>query len=242
MASLLRTSGSTVVVGIFLAASFATGVSANSTSTTHTPATLTDSGLGLGPTELLAVKARRATLRPPADSSPQVWAWMVEKNNGSPVRWNPCSTITWNWKEGKRRDVKVMRKAVRKLSRALGMRFQKTSRSPLVTIGYNKKPRAAGALAQGGFVYSGSGRDQEIVRGAIDIDKKLKKKKSQKRFPTSLRKELYMHEWGHVVGLDHVDSRNELMFPNLMGNLTDYGSGDKAGLRILGDDAGCSSS
>ncbi|MFT6564751.1 MAG: hypothetical protein ACJAY5_001511, partial [Actinomycetes bacterium] len=103
-------------------------------------------------------------------------------------------------------------------------------------------PRAAGALAQGGFVYSGSGRDQEIVRGAIDIDKKLKKKKSQKRFPTSLRKELYMHEWGHVVGLDHVDSRNELMFPNLMGNLTDYGSGDKAGLRILGDDAGCSSS
>jgi len=49
-----------------------------------------------------------------------------------------------------------------------------------------------------------------------------------------------MHEWGHVVGLDHVDSRKELMYPSVGGYLKNYGTGDREGLRILGDRAGCS--
>ena len=42
-----------------------------------------------------------------------------------------------------------------------------------------------------------------------------------------------LHELGHLVGLNHVQDRNELMDPVLSG-LTGYGPGDRAGLARLG--------
>lgn len=42
-----------------------------------------------------------------------------------------------------------------------------------------------------------------------------------------------LHEFGHVFGLDHVDSRAELMDGN-NGSRTSFGRGDLQGLRILG--------
>lgn len=42
-----------------------------------------------------------------------------------------------------------------------------------------------------------------------------------------------LHEFGHVVGLDHVDSQRELMFHDNNG-LTSFGPGDLEGLRLLG--------
>ncbi|CAN5666862.1 hypothetical protein BH11ACT8_BH11ACT8_14580 [soil metagenome] len=44
---------------------------------------------------------------------------------------------------------------------------------------------------------------------------------------------LLLHELGHLVGLDHVDDRNELMYPRA-GARTTYGPGDLAGLAQLG--------
>lgn len=56
-----------------------------------------------------------------------------------------------------------------------------------------------------------------------------------------------MHELGHVMGLAHVPSAHEIMWsPNVVGaaprpdiRQSTYGSGDLAGLRALGHDAGC---
>jgi matrixin len=45
---------------------------------------------------------------------------------------------------------------------------------------------------------------------------------------------IILHELGHVLGLDHVDDRNELMAPTYTG-LSGFGPGDRAGLRLLGD-------
>ncbi len=42
-----------------------------------------------------------------------------------------------------------------------------------------------------------------------------------------------LHEFGHVFGLDHVDSPNELMYDDNT-DLTDFGPGDLEGLRRLG--------
>lgn len=42
-----------------------------------------------------------------------------------------------------------------------------------------------------------------------------------------------LHELGHVVGLDHVDSRSELMFADHVGQV-DFGPGDLKGLARLG--------
>jgi Zn-dependent protease with chaperone function len=42
-----------------------------------------------------------------------------------------------------------------------------------------------------------------------------------------------LHEFGHVFGLDHVDSARELMYEDNTG-LTSFGPGDLEGLRLLG--------
>ena len=47
-----------------------------------------------------------------------------------------------------------------------------------------------------------------------------------------------LHELGHIVGLDHVSSKAELMEPS-GGDVTDFGPGDLAGLELLGRDQGC---
>ena len=42
-----------------------------------------------------------------------------------------------------------------------------------------------------------------------------------------------LHELGHLVGLDHVDDPNELMYPRAA-ERTSYGPGDLKGLALLG--------
>jgi hypothetical protein len=47
-----------------------------------------------------------------------------------------------------------------------------------------------------------------------------------------------LHEWGHIVGLGHVDAEGQLMEPS-GGWMRDFGPGDLAGLEQLGRGAGC---
>lgn len=50
-----------------------------------------------------------------------------------------------------------------------------------------------------------------------------------------LVRSLYMHEFGHAVGLDHVRDKTQLMFPRLQADRPDQlGAGDRKGLRKLG--------
>lgn len=42
-----------------------------------------------------------------------------------------------------------------------------------------------------------------------------------------------LHELGHVLGLDHVDDTDEIMYPT-EGHVRDLGPGDRTGLKILG--------
>jgi hypothetical protein len=46
-------------------------------------------------------------------------------------------------------------------------------------------------------------------------------------------KAVVLHELGHVVGLDHVQDRAELMFPETA-TLSDFGPGDREGLALVG--------
>ncbi|HEX9890040.1 MAG TPA: hypothetical protein VGA69_11215 [Nitriliruptorales bacterium] len=48
-----------------------------------------------------------------------------------------------------------------------------------------------------------------------------------------------LHELGHLVGLDHVDDEAELMYPRPGLGPPDFGPGDRAGLERLGADLGC---
>lgn len=48
-----------------------------------------------------------------------------------------------------------------------------------------------------------------------------------------------LHELGHVVGLDHVDDPAQVMYPYPGNGRGRLGDGDRAGLAVLGLDAGC---
>ncbi len=48
-----------------------------------------------------------------------------------------------------------------------------------------------------------------------------------------------LHEWGHVLGLDHVVDPAQVMNANLVSSPANWGTGDRAGLRKLGSLGGC---
>lgn len=51
---------------------------------------------------------------------------------------------------------------------------------------------------------------------------------------------LYLHELGHALALNHVSARGQAMYPSLSASQPAYyGSGDAAGLRSIGRQAGC---
>lgn len=89
----------------------------------------------------------------------------------------------------------------------------------------------------------GSSRAQ-ITRGYVVIDAKDLGSKVEDKAPDprpasereqDIVRTLYMHEFGHAVGLDHVKDRSQLMYPQLVqGRPDDFGPGDLAGLRALG--------
>jgi len=55
----------------------------------------------------------------------------------------------------------------------------------------------------------------------------------------ALRTQLYLHELGHVMGLDHVESVMEIMHTPFVVSLTSYQPGDLTGLKKFGIGAGC---
>jgi hypothetical protein len=84
--------------------------------------------------------------------------------------------------------------------------------------------------------FSGDGVHFPIARtGAVALD--------SHGFASLTRRErsnLYLHELGHVVGLDHVGDRKQVMYPLVSkSSPAKYAKGDLAGLRRLGKPAGC---
>lgn len=71
------------------------------------------------------------------------------------------------------------------------------------------------------------------VTGAVQLDAtKLGKELAHPQGNLRVQA-VILHEIGHLVGLDHVNDQAQLMYPR-GGTLTDYGTGDRAGLATLG--------
>jgi hypothetical protein len=184
---------------------------------------------------------------------------------GEPVRWNPCEPIHYvvnatRAPDGSSDDV---HEAVARVSAATGISFiydgpsdeiPRAGRRPYLPTQYGDRwapliiawayqSQTDIAFHQGDEHYAAVARPTappdgtpQFVSGWIVVNAADPNppgwSSPDAQGPTVL------HELGHVMGLDHVDSRAELMEPS-GGYMTDFGPGDRAGLALLGRSQGC---
>ena len=105
----------------------------------------------------------------------------------------------------------------------------------------DREPVLAGnVLGYGGSTsYWTSSSDPAYVTGEIILDRDLSLVRPGFG-PGMTRGNLIQHELAHVIGLDHVEDRSEVMYESISDESPDgFGPGDRAGLARLGAAAGC---
>lgn len=186
----------------------------------------------------------------------------IASANGSPVTYNPCKPIRYelNLTKAPPGAEGVLGVAIQNVERATGLKFEYvgiSDRRPLDkaprihTLGMSKAPPViiswatpdeAPALAGDVAGYAGSSyilidhRPTHFATGQVVLDSAVFAELSQTPPGSAQARAIAMHELGHLVGLDHVDDRHELMYARNVGQL-DFGPGDRAGLALLGQGA-----
>lgn len=184
--------------------------------------------------------------------------------DAKPVRWDPCTTIHWrfNTHGAPTGGATVVRSAVARVAQATrttwildgtttavpstGVLPRTMDAHRPIVIGWTNA--AHSDLLRGGAanvlgvtrtawfgIDNGTSRVAEMQAAVIALD-------GTHRLPLTGRvswKAVLLHELGHAMGLDHVGTTSQLMYPVLPSNLTDLQSGDLAGLTRLGRSAGC---
>ncbi len=177
-----------------------------------------------------------------------------------PVTWSPCREIRYeinaDGAPGSAGDAEALvAEAVAEVSQVSGLRFDylgRTDRRPswkesLVPMG-RKEPvliawadedeveelegnvaGVGGAVAQS----SGTGDAMRYVTGQVTLDSEVYDDLAGERDGVVQMRAILLHELGHLVGLDHVDSPAELMFEDNVGQ-PDFSTGDRNGLVVLG--------
>jgi hypothetical protein len=168
----------------------------------------------------------------------------------TPVTWDPCRRITYvvNPTGGPPNGVALVQGAVQEVGELTGLQFgfvgisgdrppgpddPPPARSYDVLVSWataaevpDLKGRTAG-IGGARTVGPASG-PLRYVDGVVTLDADAFGR-TEPRF----QRAIILHELGHVVGLDHVPDRTQLMYPDEIGQ-TDFGAGDRVGLARLG--------
>ena len=187
---------------------------------------------------------------------------------GDPERWNPCEPIHYvaNLDSAPSGGLTDLQDAVQRISDATGIEFVYDGQSHLTVedqfewlvpsvSGIRWLPMLVIWLPRGeferyesrpdvlAFAYPEPGGGDLVGQYVSGIIVVKSQPNPQPAFLSALSPELVlMHELGHIVGLDHVDDPNEVMFESdtVFGNrVDDWGPGDLEGLHDLGRSAGC---
>jgi hypothetical protein len=222
------------------------------------PAALGDSGLLYPP---LPADARSTRLLPPVEvvsSGPHVFRQTL--SGGVPVTYDPCRPVHYvvNPAAMPVAGVSLVHEAVQMLSQATGLVFADDGLTdePLsahreavdvdrygnrwapVLIGWSDAaayPDLAGDVAGVGgstMVTPRGPASARLVSGQVALDSELFGRLDQ-RGAVEQQRAIVLHELAHVVGLDHVGSPTELMFPRTSKQAR-FGPGDLEGLAMLG--------
>ncbi|MFC7501397.1 matrixin family metalloprotease [Nocardioides sp. GCM10030258] len=177
-----------------------------------------------------------------------------------PVAWDPCKEIHYEINpdgapDGAGDTVAFVEAAVAEVSGVTGLRFVydgRTDRRPkwggaFVPLGGRRQPvliswatgsevdELKGNVAGLGGAAAREGADGRLryITGGVTLDSNAFADLEDERDGEAYQRAILLHELGHLVGLDHVDSPAELMFEDNVGQ-RDFGRGDLNGLVRLG--------
>ncbi len=171
----------------------------------------------------------------------------LQTQNGEPVTWNHCAAIRYqvnpkgapeNWEEIVGNAIDEVEEAsgfvfadrgTTVKTRLIGMKYQGNEWEPVLIIWsdrYQDGSLDGGVVGRGGGGSIDVNGRQRYVIGKVSLDSNLRDP-----FATQMVLE---HELGHVLGLDHTDDQQELMYPGYVGQ-KGLGKGDINGLKRLHD-------
>lgn len=195
---------------------------------------------------------------PPVVAGTGTFEFLATQDGSSgPVAYSPCQPIhlVVNARTAIPGHKQILHDAVAEVSRVSGLEFVfdgETDRVPEqraprpasdghgwepVLVAWSddgEVPELAGDVAGiGGSARASRGGRAWLVTGNVVIDGVDAARMMQRPNGAEAVKAVILHELGHLLGLDHVQDRSELMYERNIGQAS-YGPGDSAGLAMLG--------
>lgn len=214
--------------------------------------------------------ARKYTVLPNWKRQGKATSWKSLHSSGRHVRINPCAPVRYRVNmaalrpKGRKAASRDLRKAMHRVTRATGIRFQRVGSTSFIPRARSKSKRRypgdvrltiswarqkqtklnfipAAAWGGGKAIAATSAKGHPIwlrTKGWVAVE-------HPSRVPNGFknggrRGALLMHEIGHVIGLDHPKAKNQIMSAVMnRHNTSRWSMGDVRGLRAKGIDHGC---
>jgi hypothetical protein len=177
-------------------------------------------------------------------------------------QWDSCRTITWKFNPANapRGGLKQVRGSLARIHAATGLEFVyagRTKQTPRyqgvkgadVIIGWMGRKAFArkygtivgigGASYTPGWKLPNGTRVSRAVRGGVVLNARWKQTLTNGFGSGYTWGEVVMHELGHVIGLNHVNDKTQLMHDTVTPGEARWGAGDLAGFRKIGNAGGC---
>jgi len=158
---------------------------------------------------------------------------------GAPVAWACGTQPVWLYRPPTARHTEIIRNALAEVSSLTGVKltiagtsqvspWKAKSSDPRIIIGFDKFDATYAGWAKH------EQRGAEWVRGRVTLNTAVPYVAAPKTEAEWAHYEnTVLHEIGHLVGLDHVDAKAEVMFGEWNTGRTAFGRGDRAGLAAL---------
>lgn len=178
----------------------------------------------------------------------------TQPGSDQPVGFSPCRTIDYvvNPEQAPRGWRRYVEDAIAEVSERTGLRFDDEGttedrdfeqridpvRGPKpVLIGWADEDEVADladdVAGLGGPTMTELGGRRAYVTGSVVLDSETTDRLERQPRGSELQVALLLHELGHLVGLDHVEDPEQLMYPDGI-TRPGYGPGDVEGLAALG--------
>lgn len=181
-----------------------------------------------------------------------------------PTRWDSCSAIRWvfNPRHAPEHALRQLRGGFRRVHMSTGLEFEYVGRTRQKPNPYGARLKGAevilgwrtsadyGALTAStvglggnsyyrGYQEADGSRVNLAVKGGVVFNADYVDRLGNGYGKGLTWGEVVIHELGHVLGLAHAPSDEQIMYATITDRAARYGAGDLAGLRRVGDTRGC---